>query len=97
MVLSGTGTSANLKTYAVAGKTGTTRKLDADGRYSTKKYRSLFVAFAPVDNAEVIVLVLVDEPKGAYYASIVAAPTAGAIIEETLKYLKTPTQVVNNK
>ena len=96
-VLSGTGTSANLKTYAVAGKTGTTRKLDADGRYSTKKYRSLFVAFAPVDNAEVIVLVLVDEPKGAYYASIVAAPTAGAIIEETLKYLKTPTQVVNNK
>ena len=93
VVLSGTGTAANLKTYAVAGKTGTARKLDANGKYSTQKYRSLFVAFAPVENPEIIVLVLVDEPKGAYYASTVAAPTAGAIIEETLKYLKTPTQV----
>jgi len=97
VVLSGTGTSANLKTYAVAGKTGTARKLDANGRYSTQKYRSLFVAFAPVENPEIIVLVLVDEPKGAYYASTVAAPTAGAIIDETLKYLKTPTRVANNR
>ena len=97
VVLSGTGTSANLKTYAVAGKTGTARKLDANGRYSTQKYRSLFVAFAPVENPEIIVLVLVDEPKGAYYASTVAAPTAGAIIDETLKYLKTPTRVANTR
>jgi cell division protein FtsI (penicillin-binding protein 3) len=97
VVMSGTGTAANLKTYAVAGKTGTARKLDANGRYSTQKYRSLFVAFAPVDNPEIIVLVLVDEPKGAYYASTVAAPTAGVIIEETLKYLKTPTRMANTR
>ncbi|MEW6027472.1 MAG: penicillin-binding protein 2 [Planctomycetota bacterium] len=109
VVTSGTGTSANLKTYAVAGKTGTARKLDSNGRYSTQKYRSLFVAYAPacadasaaagrpVESPEIIVLVLVDEPRGQYYASAVAAPTAGKIIEETLKYLKTPTRVANNR
>ncbi|MBI5779008.1 MAG: penicillin-binding protein 2 [Planctomycetes bacterium] len=97
VVLSGTGTAANLKTYAVAGKTGTARKLDANGRYSTQKYRSLFVAFAPVEHPDIAVLVLVDEPKGQYYASTVAAPTAGVIIDETLKYLKTPTRVANTR
>jgi len=90
VVTSGTGTAAILKTYAVAGKTGTARKLGPDGKYSTQKYRSLFVAFAPVENPRILVLVMVDEPKGAYYAGTVAAPTAGKIIEETLKYLDVP-------
>lgn len=97
VVASGTGSAANIKTYTVAGKTGTARKLDANGRYSTQKYRSLFTAFAPAEKPEITVLVLVEEPKGAYYASAVAAPAAGAIIEETLSYLRTPKRTANTR
>lgn len=88
VVTSGTASAvAKLSSYSFAGKTGTARKINPDGKYSTQKYKSLFVAFAPVEKPEILVLVIVDEPKGAYYASTVAAPTAAKIINDTLKYL----------
>ncbi|MFH0888289.1 MAG: penicillin-binding protein 2 [Planctomycetota bacterium] len=89
VVTSGTASAvAKLSSYSFAGKTGTARKINSDGKYSTQKYKSLFVAFAPVEKPEILVLVIVDEPKGAYYASTVAAPTAAKIINDTLKYLR---------
>ena len=88
VVTNGTASAvAKLSSYSFAGKTGTARKINPDGKYSTQKYKSLFVAFAPAEKPEILVLVLVDEPKGAYYAATVAAPTAAKIIDETLKYL----------
>ncbi|MBI4711887.1 MAG: penicillin-binding protein 2 [Planctomycetes bacterium] len=88
VVLSGTAASANLKSYAMAGKTGTAQKVNPDGTYSHDKYLSSFIAFAPVDNPEILVLVVVDEPKGGYYGSEVAAPYVAKIIGKTLKYFR---------
>ena len=87
VVMTGTGIEANLKTYAVAGKTGTSKKLNADGKYDSK-YRGLFIAYAPVENPRILVVTVVDEPKGAYYGGTVAAPGVGKIIDKTLKYME---------
>ncbi|MFH1228351.1 MAG: penicillin-binding protein 2 [Planctomycetota bacterium] len=89
VVLNGTGTEANLKTYTVAGKTGTSKKLNAGGKYDNK-YRGLFVAYAPIENPRILVVMVVDNPKGAYYGGTVSAPSVGKIIDKTLKYLEEP-------
>ncbi|MFA5793618.1 MAG: penicillin-binding protein 2 [Candidatus Brocadiia bacterium] len=89
VVLTGTGTEAKLKSYNVAGKTGTSKKLNANGKYDNK-YRGLFVAYAPVESPRILVVMVVDEPKGAYYGGTVAAPNVGKIIDKTLKYLEVP-------
>jgi cell division protein FtsI/penicillin-binding protein 2 len=97
VVTSGTGTAANIASFTVAGKTGTARKINPDGFYSNQKYRSIFVSYAPIQNSQIVVLVLVDEPKGAYYAGTVIAPFSGKIIEETLKYLNLSYQVASSR
>lgn len=86
VVSTGSGVSAYVPGYRVAGKTGTAQKI-IDGRYAPGKYIGSFVAAAPADNPQIVVLVIVDEPVGAYYGGSVAAPVAGRLIEETLAYL----------
>ncbi|MBM4054314.1 MAG: penicillin-binding protein 2 [Planctomycetes bacterium] len=89
VVRNGTGKKAFLPEYEVAGKTGTSQKINkADGRYSHDKYVSSFVAYAPAEKPRICVLVMVNEPKnGAYYGGTVAAPAVGGIIKKTLMYL----------
>lgn len=89
VVRSGTGKKAFLTEYEVAGKTGTSQKINKnDGRYSHNKYIASFVAYAPAKTPRICVLVMVDEPKnGAYYGGTVAAPAVGEIIKKSLKYL----------
>lgn len=87
VVARGTGTKAALASYEVAGKTGTAQKLLPDGRYASDKHLATFVGFAPADRPRVAVLIVVDEPKGAYYGGTVAAPSVGKVIERTLRYL----------
>ncbi|NOZ20297.1 MAG: penicillin-binding protein 2 [Planctomycetes bacterium] len=86
VVREGTGKNARSRHYQVAGKTGTTQKL-VNGRYSHSKYIGSFVGYAPAADPAVCVLVMMDEPQGAYYGSTVAAPSVGKIIERTLSYL----------
>lgn len=82
----GTGVSAAIKGYNVAGKTGTANKPETGG-YGTR-YISSFVGFAPAENPAVVVLVMVDEPSsGGYYAATVAAPAFNRIMQKTLYYL----------
>lgn len=82
----GTGVSAAIKGYNVAGKTGTANKPETGG-YGTR-YISSFVGFAPAKNPAVVVLVMVDEPtSGGYYAATVAAPAFNRIMQKTLYYL----------
>jgi cell division protein FtsI/penicillin-binding protein 2 len=50
----------------------------------------LFIGFAPAEAPRLVVLVVVDEPQGAYYGGTVAAPSVGAIINKSLIYLKVP-------
>jgi cell division protein FtsI (penicillin-binding protein 3) len=86
----GTGVNAALDGYTVCGKTGTARKLDENGEYSKDKHTASFVGFAPAENAEITVLVIIDEPQDKYYGGVVAAPVFKKIAQQTLNYLNVP-------
>lgn len=79
--------AAQVQGYRVAGKSGTARKI-VDGRYSTKRYRSSFVGFAPVSNPRIVVAVSIDEPKaGGYYGGAVAAPIFSRVVGGSLRLM----------
>lgn len=83
----GTGKAARLAGYESAGKTGTAQKALAHGRgYSDKRIASFF-GFAPADNPQVVITVIIDEPQGSSYGGIVAAPAFKAIGEQILPYM----------
>jgi stage V sporulation protein D (sporulation-specific penicillin-binding protein) len=87
----GTGKRAKLEDYTAAGKTGTAQKFDFSlGRYSNEKFTSWFVGFAPSHDAELAILVMLDEPKGSYYGGTVAAPVFQEIASKALPYLSIP-------
>ncbi len=80
----GTGKSARTPGLSMFGKTGTAQKLDPEtGTYSDKAWVLSFVCGAPAENPEVLVLLMVDEPRsaGIHYGGTVAAPTAARILE----------------
>lgn len=84
----GTATEAAIPGYDLAGKTGTANKPDPrTGKYSTSKYVSSFVGFAPARHPRLLVTVMVDEPQGAIYGGTVAAPAFQKIIGFALPYL----------
>ena len=80
VVRDGSGKKAYIEGYRIGGKTGTAQKYE-NGRIAVGKYVSSFVGFFPVDNPKYLTLVIVDEPKGAYYGSVVAAPVAGEVFQ----------------
>ncbi len=86
VVYSGTGNKTYISGYSVGGKTATSEKLPRGNR----KYIASFAAFAPADDPQIAVLVLIDEPKGAYYGGQIAGPIMKDIMENTLPYLKVP-------
>ncbi|MEW6103563.1 MAG: penicillin-binding protein 2 [bacterium] len=79
----GTGINAKIEGYKIAGKTGTAEKA-IGGRYNSSKIVSSFIGFFPADNPEILILVILDEPKKAHYASIVAAPCFKRIAERVI-------------
>jgi len=83
VVEEGTGVLAKIEGYKIAGKTGTAEK-SIGGRYDPSKIVSSFIGFLPSDNPEVLILVIIDEPKSAHYASIVAAPCFERIAERLI-------------
>lgn len=87
VVENGTGTNAQIEGVRVAGKTGTAQKV-VDGRYSNSKYYASFVGFAPVDDPQLVVVVVVNEPRPYYYGGTVSAPVFKEVVEKGLKYLK---------
>jgi cell division protein FtsI (penicillin-binding protein 3) len=86
----GTGTLAAVPGYTVAGKTGTAAKPDERGGYSTSRYVASFVGFVPAGNPRLVVLVTVDEPRGAIWGGVVAAPAFQEIARFALQYLEVP-------
>jgi stage V sporulation protein D (sporulation-specific penicillin-binding protein) len=90
VVTVGSGSRAQVPGYRVGGKTGTAQKV-IDGRYAQNKYIGSFVAVAPIDNPQIAMIVIVDEPgTGVYYGGSVAAPIAKVILEDTFNYLEIP-------
>jgi cell division protein FtsI (penicillin-binding protein 3) len=84
----GTGIRASLPGIRVAGKTGTAQKVDpVAGGYSADKRISSFVGFAPAEDPRAVVVVVVDEPRGATYGGVVAGPAFREIMRSTLRNL----------
>ena len=88
-VEAGTGRRARLSGYSSGGKTGTAQKF-VDGAYSKTKYVASFAGFAPLDDPILASIVVIDEPKGASYGGVVAAPAFKQIMERSLIHLKVP-------
>jgi cell division protein FtsI/penicillin-binding protein 2 len=90
VVVEGTGTAAAIPGYTVAGKTGTAAKIDPDGTYSSSRYVASFVGLVPASKPELVVMVMVDEPRGGYYGGDVAAPAFREIARFNLQHLEIP-------
>ncbi|HEV8188467.1 MAG TPA: penicillin-binding transpeptidase domain-containing protein [Pyrinomonadaceae bacterium] len=88
VTLNGTAKKAQLDGYSAAGKTGTAQKIDPKTRsYSSTKFVGSFVGFAPVSNPQVAIIVVIDEPAGAYHGGDVAAPVFREVAEQVLPTL----------
>jgi cell division protein FtsI/penicillin-binding protein 2 len=82
VTLSGTAKRAQLDGYSAAGKTGTAQKIDPRTKaYSATKHVASFVGFAPLSNPRVAIIVVIDEPAGAYHGGDVAAPVFREVAE----------------
>ncbi|MDE6594220.1 MAG: PASTA domain-containing protein [Oscillospiraceae bacterium] len=89
------GSNAYIKGYRIGGKSGTSQKLSKNiAAGEDLYYVSSYVGFAPADDPEIIMLVMVDEPQGrdkngshVYYGSMVAAPVVSAVLKDALPYL----------
>ena len=91
VVLEGTGRKAILEGYSAAGKTGTAQKVDpATGAYSKTKYIGSFAGFAPVNNPQIVVAVILDSAVGLHQGGQVSAPVFRRITQEVLEYLHVP-------
>ena len=71
----------------IGGKTGTAQKYE-NGAIAQGKYIGSFIGFAPYENPDYLVYVIVDEPQGAYYGGVVAAPIASRVFEQIFKIEK---------
>ncbi|MGV8018178.1 MAG: penicillin-binding transpeptidase domain-containing protein [Ignavibacteria bacterium] len=81
----GTGTDAKIDGVSVAGKTGTTQRI-VEGEYSSSSHISSFVGYFPAENPEIIISVVIDDPKNGYYGGKVAAPVFKKIAERIIEY-----------
>lgn len=80
--------NAAVEGYSIAAKTGTSQKLDVKDRTA---YVSSCVAFAPAEDPQVAIIVIVDEPTAHdYYGGLVAAPVVSSVLSEVLPYLGIP-------
>lgn len=86
VVKEGGGKKAKIAGYSIGGKTATSQTLPR----SANKYISSFLGFAPVEDPQVIVLVIINNPQGIYYGGTIAAPVAKEIFENILPYLNIP-------
>ena len=90
----GTGEKAAIDGFRAAGKTGTSQKVDPKTRrYSRTKYMATFVGFVPVNQPKLVILVVVDEPKGVSYGGLVSGPAFREIGQWSLNYLRVNPQI----
>ena len=89
VVAAGGGGKASVRGYRVAGKTGTAQKVSEYGMgYDEGKYIASFCGFAPVENPQVALLVVIDEPYGTFYGGQIAAPVASRIFSQIFRYMR---------
>lgn len=83
VVSDGTGNKAYLSGYRIGGKTATSEKLPR----GSGKYIASFMAFAPAENPEFMVVIMIDEPQGVYYGGTVVGPLMQEFMLNALPYL----------
>jgi cell division protein FtsI (penicillin-binding protein 3) len=94
VVLHGTGRKAILEGYSSAGKTGTAQKVDPNtGAYSKTKYVASFAGFAPINDPQIAVIVILDSAVGLHQGGQVSAPVFQRITQQVLEYLHVPHDV----
>lgn len=80
VVSKGGGKNARIDGYNIAGKTGTAQTY-INNAIAQGKYIASFIGYYPADNPQYLVLVCINEPQGAYYGGVVAAPVAKQIFQ----------------
>ena len=86
----GTGHLAQIPGYTVAGKTGTAQKVDPKTGSYGNEYVTSFIGFAPVEDPEYLVMIVVDEPQKDLFGEVVAAPAFQDVMGFTLGYFNVP-------
>jgi cell division protein FtsI (penicillin-binding protein 3) len=93
----GTGKRASVENYSVAGKTGTVHKFIAGG-YAEDRYLSIFAGMVPADKPELVMVVMIDEPRnGEYFGGLVAAPVFSQVMSSAMRLLDIAPDRVSEK
>lgn len=87
VVTGGTGKTARVEGYKVAGKTGSAQKAAAGG-FAAGRFIASFVGFLPLTDPRAVILVVVDEPKGTHWGATVAAPVFQQVAREAMWRMK---------
>jgi len=86
----GTARRAAIAGYRVAGKTGTAKKAGVGG-YAGRRYQAVFAGMAPASRPRLVMVVMIDEPRGkSYYGGLVAAPVFQRVMEGALRLFNVP-------
>ncbi len=86
----GTARAAAIDGYRVAGKTGTSRRVNPDGGYYTDQYRNVFAGMAPASNPRLVGVMLIEDPRGQIYAGLTVAPVFHNVMKEALRLYNVP-------
>lgn len=86
----GTAKAADIDGYRVAGKTGTSRRINPNGGYYTDQYRNVFAGMAPASNPRLVSVILLEDPRGQHYAGLTAAPVFHNVMKEALRLYNVP-------
>jgi cell division protein FtsI (penicillin-binding protein 3) len=93
----GTGGRASVANYSVAGKTGTVHKFIAGG-YAEDRYLSIFAGMVPADKPELVMVVMIDEPRnGEYFGGLVAAPVFSQVMSGAMRLMDVAPDRVSKK
>ncbi len=91
----GTARHAAIDGYRVAGKTSTAQKVDPEtGRYSKSNYVAMFTGFVPANRPKLVILAMIDEPRGGHYGGVVAAPVFKEVGQWALSNLRVQPQLI---
>ena len=82
----GTAPLAQVDQYRVGGKTGTAHRV-VNGQYQDDSYMATFAGYAPISDPEIVMVVVVNDPKGIdYYGGLVAAPVFSSVMSGALRF-----------
>ncbi|MDB4907528.1 MAG: penicillin-binding protein transpeptidase [Gemmatimonadetes bacterium] len=83
VVDNGTALKADLADFTLGGKTGTARRT-VNGHYAPDQYIPTFVGLFPAEDPQYVILVKLDNPKGAYYGGTTAAPLTKVVLQAAI-------------